>query len=606
MNSMKIAYVCSQPVIGGLSWLMAYTAKNLIEKFGFDIEFFYTRNNNHDILEYLDENNIKYQISDKNNHKDFFIWLENKLDEFDPEIVHYGSMYWFSDILKKYRSFVFYSGQNDETIEWLVFHNKIDDIDRVICVSKELEELSASEIKKKSVVIKNSVDPKLFENIKIYREKNRKLLGYSEDDKVVVWNGRLFDKVKRPDILLRVIDRLRDENFKFMIFSTYLGIVDIKRKKEFDTLESENKNVSIFWNMKPWEIPEYMSCGDVYLHTSDVEGMSLSTIEAIMCGMKVVSRHCCGQKEVVEDLCDSVDEIVSSIKSDSKNKIVFDNNFEEYINAYNNLYKFNFPKTDDRRKDIENSFNFMINDFVNDKIFDELNFYMNNFESYRNSLKIYPFCIMSDPELKILYSLSKYCKKLFPDKLHLEIGSYSGGSMCYICNTNQHRCISIDTFHQNMKYSINKNYEMYKRLIRNYENFKLYYIDIFENNENVSDQLEFCKYIWNNNNIIDQIRFFKQKSSDAKDFIENNSYSFIYIDGNHLYEYALNDLLDYFDKCVSGGYIVLHDYYMYRSSPGQGVDLALYDFIYKYGYIGKIDNIFMNAEANNLVFIRKK
>ena len=55
-----------------------------------------------------------------------------------------------------------------------------------------------------------------------------------------------------------------------------------------------------------------------------------------------------------------------------------------------------------------------------------------------------------------------------------------------------------------------------------------------------------------NNNIVVKI---KQQSSDAFNLFKNESIDFIYIDGNHQYEFVKNDLINYFNKIKQGGII---------------------------------------------------
>ena len=94
----------------------------------------------------------------------------------------------------------------------------------------------------------------------------------------------------------------------------------------------------------------------------------------------------------------------------------------------------------------------------------------------------------------------------------------------------------------------------------------LYCIDPYiqgfdENDKATSDLLPTAEKRFNerfkDNKIIKKI---KQKSDDAINLFENESIDFIYIDGNHQYEYVKNDILNYFPKIKIGGIISGHDY----------------------------------------------
>ena len=60
-----------------------------------------------------------------------------------------------------------------------------------------------------------------------------------------------------------------------------------------------------------------------------------------------------------------------------------------------------------------------------------------------------------------------------------------------------------------------------------------------------------------NNPIIKKV---KMKSSEAIDAFRDESIDFIYIDGNHQYEFIKQDLIDYVPKIKKGGIISGHDY----------------------------------------------
>lgn len=62
-------------------------------------------------------------------------------------------------------------------------------------------------------------------------------------------------------------------------------------------------------------------------------------------------------------------------------------------------------------------------------------------------------------------------------------------------------------------------------------------------------------------NYSNKIHLICKKSSDAINDIPNNL-DFVYIDGNHRYEYVHSDILNYYPKVRSGGIIGGHDIYL--------------------------------------------
>ena len=56
------------------------------------------------------------------------------------------------------------------------------------------------------------------------------------------------------------------------------------------------------------------------------------------------------------------------------------------------------------------------------------------------------------------------------------------------------------------------------------------------------------------------IEIIRKKSSEAFKNFENNFFDMIYIDGNHLYDFVLSDILNSLDKIKNDGIIVCDDY----------------------------------------------
>jgi predicted O-methyltransferase YrrM len=71
----------------------------------------------------------------------------------------------------------------------------------------------------------------------------------------------------------------------------------------------------------------------------------------------------------------------------------------------------------------------------------------------------------------------------------------------------------------------------------------------------------------------------KMKSVDALNMFENDSIDFIYIDGNHQYDFVKQDIENYFSKIKPGGIIAGHDYDVHQRIPHiKGVKIAVDEF----------------------------
>jgi len=78
----------------------------------------------------------------------------------------------------------------------------------------------------------------------------------------------------------------------------------------------------------------------------------------------------------------------------------------------------------------------------------------------------------------------------------------------------------------------------------------------------------------------DKIIWIIKKSADAVSDVPNNL-DFVYIDGNHSYKYALQDIHNYWPKVKEGGVLCGHDYY--NMSKAREVKKAVDEFVAENG-----------------------
>lgn len=67
----------------------------------------------------------------------------------------------------------------------------------------------------------------------------------------------------------------------------------------------------------------------------------------------------------------------------------------------------------------------------------------------------------------------------------------------------------------------------------------------------------------------------REKSMDALEHIPDRWLDFVFIDGNHDYQYVFDDIREWSKKVRSGGIISGHDYYQFKNS---GVIEAVHDY----------------------------
>ncbi len=79
----------------------------------------------------------------------------------------------------------------------------------------------------------------------------------------------------------------------------------------------------------------------------------------------------------------------------------------------------------------------------------------------------------------------------------------------------------------------------------------------------------------------EKIQFIRMTSSDALKLFADGTLDFVYIDGNHSYDYAKKDIETYYEKTKPRGILAGHDIengIWYRKN---GVTLAVFDFVSK-------------------------
>jgi predicted O-methyltransferase YrrM len=71
-------------------------------------------------------------------------------------------------------------------------------------------------------------------------------------------------------------------------------------------------------------------------------------------------------------------------------------------------------------------------------------------------------------------------------------------------------------------------------------------------------------------------KFIRKSSMDAVKDFEDNSLDFVYIDGDHSFDFVMQDIIEWSKKVKPGGIVSLHDYYRFR---GAGVVNAVDAYI---------------------------
>jgi glycosyltransferase involved in cell wall biosynthesis len=170
--------------------------------------------------------------------------------------------------------------------------------DRVVPVSQEVARrlTSAGLPASKVQVIANGVDLSPFgPRTPSQRQAARDTLGATDDDVVVTSVGRFVEQ-KQQHRIVEIAARLRDElpELKFAIIGW--GPLEGALRAQIDRA---GLNDTVRLLLRRTDVPDLLLASDLYLCTSDWEGMPLSMIEAMAAGLPIVSTDVEGMSALV-------------------------------------------------------------------------------------------------------------------------------------------------------------------------------------------------------------------------------------------------------------------------------------------------------------------
>ena len=179
-------------------------------------------------------------------------------------------------------------------------------VNGVVCASRKNynESVNAGFIHEKSNAI---IVPNGFRQDEFYpidREEARKRLGIDADQFVVAFVGD-FNERKGSARLSQAIDRLDD------VYSIFIGVGD---------KTPSCRNVLFQGTVKHNELVSYLNCADVFVLPTQAEGCCNAIIEAVACGLPVVSSNKSFNDEILNDSYsirineNDIDEIADAIR----------------------------------------------------------------------------------------------------------------------------------------------------------------------------------------------------------------------------------------------------------------------------------------------------
>lgn len=179
-----------------------------------------------------------------------------------------------------------------------------------LCVSQYVAEQISSETSaigriptNKIKILKNCVDTSLFRPLKsdVKTLELRKKYGFTENDKVLIFTGRLTEE-KGADALLEALSLL-PHNVKALIVGSYLHNADVKSEfqdKLYKLADTLSDRVVFTGYIQHDELPYYYSLADLAVLPSIWdEPAGLTNLEAMACGIPVITTNSGGIPEYV-------------------------------------------------------------------------------------------------------------------------------------------------------------------------------------------------------------------------------------------------------------------------------------------------------------------
>lgn len=183
------------------------------------------------------------------------------------------------------------------------------------------DDLIKSGLKKPVKIIPNCIDTNFFHPVS-NEEKDKIKKAYNIESHSIVYVGRMSYE-KNLDQLIRIFSLLiKDDDMK----DTKLMLVgDGPERKKLEALARKlhlDKNIIWTGTLREQILKESFSCNDVFVTASRSENMPLTILEAMACGLPMVTADDNGLKEIIKNnqngyLCrvDNAEEMAAKIKS---------------------------------------------------------------------------------------------------------------------------------------------------------------------------------------------------------------------------------------------------------------------------------------------------
>lgn len=167
-----------------------------------------------------------------------------------------------------------------------------------ICVSSALRDSLLKDFGfpgRKTKTIRNGVSVTDFVPSGADRSEVREKLGFGQDEFVLVCVARLSEQ-KRVDILLRALARVLREGVRCKCIIVGDGPL---KDQLFEQTRSTGLSENVFFEGFQEDVRPYLQACSAFILTSDTEGLPLSILEAMACGVPCIVTNVGGNAELI-------------------------------------------------------------------------------------------------------------------------------------------------------------------------------------------------------------------------------------------------------------------------------------------------------------------
>lgn len=262
-----------------------------------------------------------------------FYEIQKVLNKVNPDLLHVQCFIFtvligfffnkYKTIMTIHSDFEYDSYHNQGAIIGFImtflYKKAIEKIKNNVCVSEITKKILEKKFKNlKLTYIDNGIDTEKFTPVE-NKINLRKELSLPLDKKIFIWTGVLIDR-KNPQLLIRLINELKINDIYFVICG------DGYLKQQLQDNLKNNTNVLFTGNVN--NIEEYLQASDYYISTSLLEGLPLSVLEALACGLPILVSNIEQHKYIFRD-----ENIGFTFESQ---------NLESFVDNFNKLLKIDY------------------------------------------------------------------------------------------------------------------------------------------------------------------------------------------------------------------------------------------------------------------------